>query len=1017
MIDIKLAEMVPVWSVTGVATLAEAMALAPFCDYECLLVDLGLPDATGLDAVLRLKAACPEKALVVLTGFDDTRMAEGAIRAGALDYIVKSEAGMEILPRVISHAVERQKFQEALNASQHTSRALLDASHDLALLLDETGTVLTLNAKAADYLGRPLEEVEGRNLFDLLPPDLVTQRRQSLARALDTGLTVEFQDTDGPRWFTTRLRAVTATGAARRLCAMFVRDITEERAAAAKLADAKEEAEMASRAKTDFMARMSREIRRPLNDIIGLAENLAGEDATRGEAGICGEAAHEINVAGEQLLRMIDRITDVSMLETALVRDEASYRDLVELSPDLICVCTDGIVERINAAGLGMLRAPSPESCEGRAFLDFIHPDYQSAFAEGFEAFYGESHPVPVKIVTLAGRVRDMELSAVPLRRENSAATLVVARDTTDVTAAMRAVVAREHRIRAIMDTVLDGIITIDEHGTVLNANLAVERIFGYALSDVIGHNVARLMPEPDASRHNDYLRTYLGGGGGNLINVGREVLARRRDGTTFPVHLSVSELRVDKRRLFTGTIRDLSENKALAQRVAYLANHDPLTDLPNRALLSDRLSQAINQAGAMGHQVAVLTVDLDGFTTINDSLGHEVGSRLLRETAHRLNRMTATGATAARLGGDEFAVIVPQLDDIGAVTDAVQEIDELLAAPYQVEGSELLVPADIGISIFPRDGSDAAELLRNAEVALHAVKKDPTNNLGFFDAAMSSTVSERLTMERSIADALRDGQFELFFQPQVRLSDYALVGAEALIRWRHQELGIIPPDKFVPVAEESGLIVPLGAWVLREACRQLRDWNRAGLPRLRLGVNISSRQFREADLAAQVASAIDETGVDPSALDLELTESMLMADGEGTLKTLRELAALGVCLSIDDFGTGYSSLAYLKRFPVHTVKIDRAFVRDLDHDQDGRVIANAIISLAHSLSLRTIAEGVETEAQASLLARHGCDEIQGYLIGRPLPAADFAAFVGTYQAGAPARMAVGISAVPGEAT
>ncbi|MGE5504274.1 MAG: putative bifunctional diguanylate cyclase/phosphodiesterase, partial [Actinomycetota bacterium] len=281
---------------------------------------------------------------------------------------------------------------------------------------------------------------------------------------------------------------------------------------------------------------------------------------------------------------------------------------------------------------------------------------------------------------------------------------------------------------------------------------------------------------------------------------------------------------------------------------------------------------------------------------------------------------------------------------------------------------------------------------------------------LGFFDTAMSFAANERLTLERSIREALGAGQFELFFQPQVRLSDYALVGAEALIRWRHPELGIIAPDKFIPVAEDTGLIVPMGQWVLRDACRQLREWGERGITGVRLGVNISGRQFREPDLADTVAGAIAEAGVDPALLDLELTESMLMADGEGTLKLLRELAGLGVSLSIDDFGTGYSSLAYLKRFPVNTVKIDRAFVRDLDHDEDGRVIANAIVSLAHSLSLRTIAEGVETETQATLLARLGCDEIQGYLIGRPLPATDFLAFTANYhtpaKANRPARKA-----------
>jgi len=343
--------------------------------------------------------------------------------------------------------------------------------------------------------------------------------------------------------------------------------------------------------------------------------------------------------------------------------------------------------------------------------------------------------------------------------------------------------------------------------------------------------------------------------------------------------------------------------------------------------------------------------------------------------------------------------VVLPGLRDLAAVTRAVEQVRDAIVTPFHTHDTELTLAADFGVSVFPRDGDDALELLRNSEMALHQVKRRPDEHMGFFDAAMSFAVSERLTLERSLKEALRDGHFELFYQPQVRLRDYHLVGAEALIRWRHPELGVIAPDKFIPVAEETGLIVPMGRWVLQTACRQMRAWADQGLPPLRIGVNISGRQFREADLADTVASTISETGIDPHLLDLELTESMLMADGEATLKLLRTLAELGVRLSIDDFGTGYSSLAYLKRFPVNTVKIDRAFVRDLDHDEDGRAIANAIISLAHSLSMKTIAEGVETEVQASLLAKHGCDEIQGYMIGRPMPVAEFTRFARTYDA------------------
>jgi len=997
LIEIELSSAMLGWQTKCCDTLAEARNLAPFDDFDCILSDLGLPDASGIESVLSLKALAPDKALVVLTSLDDERVAQEAIRAGAQDYVVKSDAGLTLLPRVIRHAIERQQAQSALSASRRTAQALQDASHDLALLLDSEGTILTLNAEAEQYLDRSAEDLIGHSIFDFLPENLAADRRAYLVQALETGHTVKFEDTDGLHWFANRLLAVAGAEAGEHQLAMFSRDITWERAQAAKLAEAKEEADFANRAKTEFMGRMSRDIRTPLNDVIGFAELISSQMLGPLSPAGYREYGETILNSGNQILKLLDRITDVSMLETALLKDQASYRDLVELSPDLICVCADGIIERINAAGLGMLRAPSAASCEGKPFANFIHPEFRALFDGGLAALYEEGHPVPIKVVTFAGRVRDVELSAVPIKREGHDATLLVGRDTTEVTAAMRAVAAREHRIRAIMDTVLDGIVTIDEDGIILNANLSVERIFGYSLAELVGGNVSALMPEAEAARHDGYIHAYLQTGTGGIIGVGREVMARRKDGTLFPVHLSVSELRVEKRRLFTGTIRDLTENKQLAQRVAYLANHDSLTDLPNRALLSERLGQAVISARNSAAHMAVVTVDLDGFTTINDSLGHETGNALLRETARRLAQAVGVTGTAARLAGDEFAVVLPHLPSEEDIAAQVDHIHEVLTKPYHIHGTELIIPVDMGVSVFPRDGDDGAELLRNAEMALHSVKRKVDERLGFFDAAMSYAVTERLTLERSIKDALKADQFELFFQPQVRLDDYTLVGAEALIRWRHPELGIITPDKFIPVAEETGLIVPMGAWVLRAACKQLRVWNDLGVSNFRLGVNISGRQFREHDLPDIVAEAIAEGNVDATQLDLELTESMLMADGEGTLKMLRSLARLGVTLSIDDFGTGYSSLAYLKRFPVNTVKIDRAFVRDIEQDEDGRVIANAIISLAHSLSLKTIAEGVESEAQAALLSRHGCDEIQGYLIGRPLPVADFTTFIGSY--------------------
>jgi PAS domain S-box-containing protein len=366
LIEIKLAEAMVPWKADCRATLADGLALVPSPHYECILVDLGLPDASGIESVVKMKAAAPTTALVVLTSLDDERVAQDAIRAGAQDYVVKSLAGLELLPRVIRHAVERQQTQAQLELSHHTTQALLDASHDFALLLDAEGRIITLNAEAAEQFGRRSEELQGLDVFGLLPESLA-HRRAYFEQALDLGRTVEFEDTDGLRWFANRILAVGEAGVRR--CAVYSRDITSERAAAEKLAEAKEDAEAANRSKTEFMARMSRDIRTPLNDVIGFGEMIATEMLGPLLPGYR-EYAESILNSGSQILKLLDRITDLSMLESAILKDQSSYRDLVELSPDLICVCVDGIIERINAAGLGMLRAPSASECEGKDFLD-----------------------------------------------------------------------------------------------------------------------------------------------------------------------------------------------------------------------------------------------------------------------------------------------------------------------------------------------------------------------------------------------------------------------------------------------------------------------------------------------------------------------------------------------------------------------------------------------------------------------------------------------------------------------
>jgi diguanylate cyclase (GGDEF)-like protein len=434
----------------------------------------------------------------------------------------------------------------------------------------------------------------------------------------------------------------------------------------------------------------------------------------------------------------------------------------------------------------------------------------------------------------------------------------------------------------------------------------------------------------------------------------------------------------------------DIGERKAAEQRIAYMAHHDPLTELANRTLLRDRLEQAIPNARRTNSQLGLLFVDLDHFKVINDSLGHSAGDRLLVLVADRLRYCIRESDTLARLGGDEFVVLMTTLADPRDTALMAEKLMSVLTQPFDVDGRQLDITASIGIAIWPEDGVDAELLTRSADAALYHAKNLGRNNFQYFTEELNARVSASLVMEAALRNALRRHEFQLHYQAQVDARDGRIIGAEALIRWHHPERGMVPPDTFIPFAEERGLINPISDWVLGEACRQIRVWRDAGLPTVPVAINLSAHQFRKDSLRENVVNALAASRLDPADLILEITESTLMDNVERAIGILRELQSLGVHAEIDDFGTGYSSLASLKRLPIHRLKIDRSFVRDTPRDQDDVVIVKAIIAMADNLNLGTIAEGVETREQADLLVASGCHAVQGYFYAKPMPAEFF---------------------------
>jgi diguanylate cyclase (GGDEF)-like protein/PAS domain S-box-containing protein len=440
----------------------------------------------------------------------------------------------------------------------------------------------------------------------------------------------------------------------------------------------------------------------------------------------------------------------------------------------------------------------------------------------------------------------------------------------------------------------------------------------------------------------------------------------------------------------YRGTGSDITARKITEQRVHHVAQHDVLTGLPNRSLLQDRLGQAVAYATRSGHPVWVMLIDLDRFKYVNDSMGHKAGDVLLMTVAARLRGSLRDTDTVARLSGDEFVVILSQHEDQPLTSDIVQRVMDSVAQPVMLGPKEFFVTCSIGIAAYPSDGTPAESLIEHADIAMYCAKKLGRNNFQFYSPAMNEESLERVRIESALRNALERNEFVLHYQPQVDLKTGQIVGMEALIRWKHPELGMVPPGRFISVAEDTGLIVPIGAWVMRTACAQNKAWQDAGLGRLRVAVNLSARQFSATELLPGIEQVLLDTGLDPSFLELELTESLFMSDVTPAVELLHRMKALGIKLSIDDFGTGYSSFSYLSRFPIDVLKIDRSFVNDITHDANDAAIVASIIALAHNLRLSVIAEGVETAEQLDYLRHQGCDEMQGYYFSRPLPAQEF---------------------------
>lgn len=925
-------------------------------DFDVVLLDYRLP---GLDALEAVKVLRAERGLdipiVIVSGQGSEEVAAKAIHLGVDDYIAKHAGYLHELPATLEKVHRQVELVRERSALQETSERLGRAMTTSPVIL----YTLRLNAEGATpvWVSSNIERLLGYTEAQALQAEWWSShlhpddRDAALARMGELPgagqITHEYRFFDGRgqiRWIHDELRL---SQAGEGIGAWL--DITE-----AKMADQLRETRVAM---LDGLV-----AGHPLPMILdGIASRL--------------ESIHP-----ELMVSILVRDAHSGRLYTVAAPSlPASYNAAVDgLEPGIgqgSCGTSAAtgetvIVEDIRSHPYWTRYADQAERADLRACWSIPFKDGAGHVLGTFGIYCRQPRsPDPVELVRIGEFAR--------------IAGLAVERSRAD--AALR-------QAAAVLNSAGEGVMVTDLESRIVSVNSAFTNITGYSEAEVLGQNPGLLQSGREDHAFYQAMWSSIKESGswqGELWN-------RRKNGELFPQLLTISTVYDSDGRPnnYVGVMTDLSRLKDSEARFEHLVHYDPLTALPNRQLLQSRLTHALDNAKRLTQRLAVLYIDLDRFKNINDSLGHPAGDELLEALAKRMLERLGGVGTLGRLGGDEFLLILENLQRPEDAAGVAKNLIDLLDQPFLLpSGHEVFVGASIGISLFPENGASCTKLVQHADVAVYQAKESGRNTYAFYTPALTVTANERLDLEARLRHALVQGEFLLHYQPQVDIQTGNLIGCEALVRWNNPQQGLISPARFIPLAEETGLIVPLGEWVLRQACSQARSWLDAGMPPLLMAVNLSARQLQQPDIVARVATILAETGLPAETLKLELTESMIMGHGEEVVTLLQALKALGIRLSIDDFGTGYSSLAYLKRFPIDELKIDQGFVRDIPNDSDDNQIAIAIIGMAHGLRLKVMAEGVETQAQQDFLSQHGCDAFQGYLFSRPLPADEFASF------------------------
>jgi diguanylate cyclase (GGDEF)-like protein/PAS domain S-box-containing protein len=682
-------------------------------------------------------------------------------------------------------------------------------------------------------------------------------------------------------------------------------------------------------------------------------------------------------------------VTERKRVEVALKQSEEQFRDLAENIPEVFFVLgLDPLLTTYVSPAYDVIWGRSRQVLyeDPAAWIEAIHQEDRERVKDIFaHCLQGNHLDTEYRVVRPDGSIRDIHARAFPVLSSEGKPSRIVglAQDVTER-------VEAEERLRLwsrVLEQSGEGIFICDAQEQILLVNAAFEKLTGFSADEALGKTPSILQ-----SGRQD--RAFYAELWKSVAETGAwcgEIWNRRKSGELYVEWLSIGAVRDPKGAVshYVGIFSDITIRKQAEDRLVHLAHYDALTDLPNRALLLDRLNELIKSAQRRKSKVAVVFIDLDRFKEVNDSLGHDAGDLLLQTLATRLSSAVRDQDTVARMGGDEFIVLIQGLNDVKDVPMLAQKLLSCFVKSVTLNGYELTVTASMGISLYPDDATNGPELIRNADAAMYQAKDAGSNAYRFYTSDLNRRALEMLSMENSLRRAIERQEFVLHYQPQVDIKSGSVVGAEALIRWNHPDLGLVMPGEFIPIAEERGLIVPIGAWVIEEAARQAAVWHNSGTS-MPIAVNVSAVQFRQKDFVEELANSVRSHGIAPDRLELELTESIVMRDAESTIKVLQKLHDLGFQLSIDDFGTGYSSLNYLRRFPIDKIKIDQSFMRAARHDEGAAGIVTAIIALARGLKLKVIAEGVETREQLEILRVQGCDEAQGFLFSRALGPEEF---------------------------